>query len=77
MKSLALNPFILVKAVFTGLKQHQLSSSTNEKASNSHVLDKEQNEESNSKPDMSEFQRKAYAGNFFAGPHCVFNPGFF
>ena len=24
--------------------------------------------------DYAQFQRKAYTGNFFAGPHCVFNP---
>ncbi|MCM5530482.1 hypothetical protein [Parasegetibacter sp. NRK P23] len=24
--------------------------------------------------DVSAFQRKAHLGNFFAGPHCVFDP---
>lgn len=77
MKTLALHPFILVRSFFTGLKQQQVSNSSNDKAIHSDVLDKEQNAVSNLKPDMSEFQRKAHVGNFFAGPHCVFNPGFF
>lgn len=25
----------------------------------------------------SEFERKAFTGNFFAGPHCFFNPQLF
>ena len=76
MKTLVLNPFMLVRSFFIGLKQKQLSDSVNERAMNNYALSKEQ-ADSNSKPGMSELQRKAHVGNFFAGPHCVFNPGFF
>lgn len=26
---------------------------------------------------ISEFQRKAFVGNYFAGPHCLFDPRLF
>ncbi|KYP16302.1 hypothetical protein [Flavihumibacter sp. CACIAM 22H1] len=26
---------------------------------------------------MQEFQRKAFVGNYFAGPHCLFDPRLF
>jgi hypothetical protein len=26
---------------------------------------------------MPEFQRKAFVGNYFAGPHCLFDPRLF
>ena len=29
------------------------------------------------KPDFAEFQRKAYGGNFFAGPLALFHPNLF
>jgi len=82
MKTLSLNPFILVKSFFIGLKQKEQSekSNRNTKATTGKsIKDKETNQVNlqNSRFDMNAFERKAHIGNYFAGPHCVFNPGFF
>lgn len=68
MKTFALRQFVKIKAVFTsdGETAGKLEQIT--QVNNPGTL-----QETATKTAIK-FQRKAHTGNFFAGPHCVFDP---
>ena len=63
MKTFSLKQFVRIKAVFTTPAEP--------------VESKHTTPEATSKRKSATLQRKAHTGNFFAGPHCVFNPRLF
>ena len=82
MKTLIINPLVWIKSFLADLTVKDRASSAkywNAGTDNKQFLNKEEywGTEKNTKLDINEFQKKAHRGNFFAGPHCIFNPGFF
>jgi hypothetical protein len=68
MKTFALRQFVKIKAVFiadgeTPGKLEQLTQVNNTN-----------NVQEKATKAVIKIQRKAHTGNFFAGPHCVFDP---
>jgi hypothetical protein len=63
MKTFSLKQFVRIKAVFT---------TPDEPVENKPAVP-----EATSKRKVAALQRKAHTGNFFAGPHCVFDPRLF
>ncbi len=80
MKTFSINPFVWIKSILIyskfGTWPRLVKYFTTGMAGNKH---NEKNIEypassTEIKPGINEFRRKAHSGNFFAGPHCVFDP---
>ena len=83
MKTLIINPLVWIKSFLTDLIVKDRASSAKYwnagTTDNKQLLNKKEDSitEKNTRLDINEFQKKAHRGNFFAGPHCVFDPRLF
>jgi hypothetical protein len=68
MKTFALRQFVKIKAVFTS------DGDTAGKLEQITQVGNPGNLQETAKRAVIKVQRKAHTGNFFAGPHCVFDP---